>query len=132
MGDSVESPKVKICEIFDLYFPTYLAMGMTYDLYWNDRPELAKSYRKAHELKAKENNLNMWLQGAYFREAILSTVGNMFSKSKYEYISEPFALTKKEAKERDDKKRKAKFERMKRQMELQANAINKKFKGDGV
>ena len=38
---------------------------MSYELYWDGRPELVIPYRKADILRQKRENNNAWLQGAY-------------------------------------------------------------------
>lgn len=77
------SPK----RIFDEAFPLYLAMGMTYELYWDGRPELAVSYRKADQIRQKQRNNDAWLQGVYFRMAVASTLDK-----KAKYPKEPFRI----------------------------------------
>jgi hypothetical protein len=57
-------------ETFDKTFPTYLAMGMTYDEFYNKDHTLTIAYRKAFELQREQTNQNLWLQGAYVYEAI--------------------------------------------------------------
>lgn len=105
-------------EIMDRACPDYLAMGMTYDEYWNGDPEAAIFYRKAHALKRKETNYTLWLQGLYIYEAIgdLSPVLNGFVKNPKPapYPKEPYALTQEEFEER--KKR----EEIERDKEIQA------------
>lgn len=53
---------------------------MPYELYWDGKPELVIPYRRADVLQQKRENNNAWLQGAYFRLAILSTLDK---KTKY-------------------------------------------------
>ena len=43
---------------------------MTYDEFYRKDHTLVKAYRKAHELKRKEENENFWLMGAYVYHAI--------------------------------------------------------------
>ena len=66
--------------IFDEAFPYYLAIGMTYELYWDGKPELAALYRKADLLRQQRSNNDAWLQGVYFRMAVASTLDK---KAKY-------------------------------------------------
>ena len=60
---------------------------MTYELYWDGRPELAVSYRKADVLRQKRSNNEAWLQGVYFRLAVASTLDK-----KTKYPKEPFKI----------------------------------------
>ena len=123
MGDCLTSPK--FVEIFDTYFPYYLSYGMTYEQYWNDRPELVKSYRKAHEIKLSRKNEELWLQGAYIREAIYSSVGNMMSKKTIEYPKEPYPITKHQLEMKREEERRRKFERMKTIMEMASRTMKR-------
>ena len=63
-------PKI-LAEIFRLAFPYYLAMGMTYDEYWRDDPTLVRDYRKAWEIRKKNDEFDRWRRGMYFYDALL-------------------------------------------------------------
>ena len=56
-----------------------MSIGMSYDEFWNQDVSLVKAYRKADELRRRRQNVVLWLQGVYVREALLSTVGNMLA-----------------------------------------------------
>ena len=58
---------------------------MSYELYWDGRPELVIPYRRADILRQKRENNNAWLQGAYIRQA----VGSLFDK-KTKYPKQPY------------------------------------------
>ena len=99
---------------------------MTYDLFWNDRPELVKAYRKAHEMNNKKRNQELWMQGIYFQAALGSTVGNMFSKgAKNKYPEEPLPITEEDMRREKERKAKEKYERIRKNMELASQRINK-------
>ena len=89
MGDRAlnKSEAVSPKAIFDEAFPYYLAIGMTYELYWDDKPELVVPYRKADILRQKRANNDAWLQGVYFRMAVASTLDK-----KAKYPKEPMNL----------------------------------------
>ena len=57
-------------KIFTEVFPSYLAMGMSYDEFYNKDHELAKAYRIAFEKKRRQDNEDMWRQGLYTYIAI--------------------------------------------------------------
>ena len=130
--DDILSPNKRksFTEFFDEVFPYFLEMGMTYDLFWNDRVELAKCYIKANQLRNKRKNQEMWQQGLYVKAAIASTVGNMFTKNKSEYPSEPLPITKQEYNAMKEKEAKARFENMKNRM-IQASQHINNSKGCG-
>lgn len=69
-------------------------------------------------------NEELWLNGIYTAEALASTVGNMFSKQKYKYPSEPKPITMGEIEERKERERKAKMEKIKAAFTAKALAVN--------
>lgn len=83
-------------EIFDKTFPTYLAMGMTYDEYYNKDHTLTIAYRKAYEMKRKQDNEDRWLQGAYVYEAITRVAPLLIPFAKHPkaepYLDKPYPL----------------------------------------
>lgn len=109
-----------------------MSIGMTYDEYWYASPYLVKAYEKAHNLKLRQMNEQLWLQGMYFYEAFSIVLGNMFGKKgsrKKNYPSEPYDIFDKSDREmRMD----AEKERKKAISSLEALKLNMefKFKGD--
>ena len=68
-------------DIFHELFPHYLAMGMTWEQYWEQDSSLVRDYRKAFKIRL-ENERNhwmkihdnaAWLNGIYLRHALNST-----------------------------------------------------------
>ena len=110
-----------------------MAMGMTFDEYWNGSSERTRAYRESWELKRRQINQQMWMQGLYMVKAINATVGNMLSSksAKISYPSEPFPLTDKEKEEQEERARKRKFEEMKQSMIAYASMHNEKMKNKG-
>lgn len=79
---------------------------------------MVKAYRKAWELKTRERNREMWLQGLYIYEAIcdVSPVLHAFAKNgtkPKEYLKEPIALTEKEVRERRERDERERYEKLK-------------------
>ena len=99
-------------------------MGMTYELFWLEDPSIAKAYRKADEIRKKRMNEELWLAGIYTSEALASTVGNMFSKTKYHYPTEPKPITMAEVEERRERERREKMEKIKAAFTARALAVN--------
>ena len=100
-------------------------MGMTFEQFWFDAPELARAYRKADVIRKRRVNEELWLNGMYTAEALASTVGNMFSKgAKHQYPSEPKPITMAEVEERQERERKAKMESIKARFTARALNIN--------
>lgn len=76
-------------------------------------------------------NEELWLSGIYMREALASTVGNMFTKGeKYPYPSEPKPITGAEIEERKAREQKMKMEKMKARFVARALNINAKKEGE--
>ena len=71
---------------------------MTYDQFWNQDVELVKAYREADKIKRDLKNQDMWMQGAYYYEALLDAAPVLrFSFSKkppkpIPYREQPFEL----------------------------------------
>lgn len=83
------------------YFPYALTIGMTYQQYWIDEPELLKYYKKAYEIKKEAEDSKIWLQGLYFYHAILrsSPALNPYSSGKViPYFEKPLGYETKEDK----------------------------------
>lgn len=129
MGESqvnADSPKT-LTETFEEVFPYYLAFGMSYEQFWYGSPELVIPYRRADEIRRRRRNEELWLAGMYTADALASTVGNMFSKQKYQYPSEPRPLTLDEAVERRERERKAKEEKIKAAFTARALSVNQRM-----
>ena len=92
--------------------PQYLAMGMSFEQYWDEPPILAVAYRDAYKLKREVENEQAWLQGIYFYDAIAVCLANAFSKrgaKKQNYLEKPidiFPLTDSEKKIREQEEMK--------------------------
>ncbi len=107
-----------------------MSLGMTYDEFWNQNVDMARAYRKADEMKRKRQNEEMWVQGLYIRDALISTVGNMFSgkgAQKHEYPKEPYAITELEIKERKEREAQLREERIKANFAAFAARIQNKM-----
>lgn len=97
---------------------------MSAEQFWDGDCSLVVAYRKADEIKRRRMNEELWLAGIYTSKALASTVGNMFSKSKYKYPSEPDPITRDEIMERKEREQKAKMERIKARFTAKALALN--------
>lgn len=123
-ADGVEASSTSFTQLFESVFPYYLAMGMSYEQFWIDDPKLVIAYRKADEIRKRRVNEELWLAGIYTAEALASTVGNMFSKQKYKYPSEPKPITRDELEERRERERRAKMEKIKAAFTARALSVN--------
>lgn len=132
------APLLSYSEVFVRQFPFYLALGMTYDQFWNEDCTLVKAYREAYEMRRQERNHDLWLQGLYFYNALCSA-SPLFRFSTrpqkaHPYAEAPFALTKKESENREKMKEKQLFDKMKAKMMALVKTTNRKEveeNGDG-
>nr|DAE93144.1 MAG TPA: hypothetical protein [Caudoviricetes sp.] len=82
---------------------------MSSEEYWNGESSLVIPYRKAHQLKQKQQNYNAWLQGMYFYDALtrVAPIFNAFAKegSRTEpYLEEPYPITREDKDEQERRK----------------------------
>ena len=139
-GDGASpAPSYAYTEVFNEVFPCYLAIGMTYDQFWNQDVELVKAYREADKIKRDLRNQDMWIQGAYIYEAILDAAPVLrfsFSDKPQEpipYRSEPFPLfeSKGEKKKREERNKEKQMEKIANSMNAWMRSANKKFEEKG-
>jgi hypothetical protein len=105
---------------------------MTYEQYWDGASALPAYYRKAEQMKQERTNQELWLQGAYFYEAICraSPILHAFAKKGAKpkpYLSEPFTVSEKQAERNKGEQARKTFEKGKRFMEKFLVDTNKKF-----
>lgn len=108
-----------------------MSIGMTYDEFWNQDVAMVRAFREADELKRRRQNETLWMQGWYIRDALLSTVGNMFagkSSVPIEYPAEPYPVTTEQVEEKKRQEHKKMEERMKADfMAMAARMIKQKM-----
>ena len=129
------APSFTYTEKFYELFPYYLALGMTYDQYWNGDPTLVKHYRKADEIRKERRNEELWLQGMYIYEALcdVSPVLHAFAKKGTKpqpYSEKPYAITETQHQRVVEEKERARIEKGKRFMEALMQSTNKRFGGN--
>lgn len=109
-----------------------MALGMTYDEYWNGDNELPKYYRKKYRIEAELRAQDMWMQGAYFYDSMLRAAPLYdFMNKKREpipYPDHPYPAT------REQQERYAMLEQQKKYraniefMKAQAVEFNRQFR----
>lgn len=108
-----------------------MSIGMTYDEFWNQDVAMVRAFRKADDLKRRRQNEALWMQGIYIRDALLSTVGNMFSAKgarPMEYPKEPYPVTNEQIAEKERAEQRCMEERIKADMlALAARMTNKQM-----
>ena len=111
-----------------------MAMGMSYEQFWDGHPHLAVAYRKAYKLKREIENEQAWLQGLYVFDAFAVCLANVFAKrgaKKQTYLERPidiFPLTEQE-KQRREREANAKMQAAMEAMQ-RTQQRKKKQKGD--
>ena len=96
-----------------------MAIGMSYDEFWNDDVSKVKAYRKAYDLRERRRNQELWLQGMYFYEALCDASPLFrFTMKKgtikpEPYLKEPYPITEAEVRERQEREARKKEERLK-------------------
>jgi len=84
-----------------------MAMGMSYEQFWDGSPYLVQTYLKAFRYKRELENEMAWLQGAYIFNAVAVCLQNVLRKKgqkRENYIEKPidiFPLTDAEKKRRE-------------------------------
>lgn len=117
--------------VFDKNFPYYLAIGMTYDQYWNDDSTLVIAYREADRIRFERRNQEAWIQGRYIYDAIsrLAPILRSFGKKNTKadpYVSEPYPLGKISEEEQAMKDQKQQV-KARQHFEMMMTKINKRF-----
>lgn len=117
---------ITITEFFIRMFPRYKMMGMTYEEYWRGPAWLARAYREAWEQQEHYKEWERWRQGMYIYDTLLRVAPLLraFSNGKVdagEYPNEPYPLTEKEAKSRQEARDKANYEAYIARMEAASN-----------
>lgn len=133
-GRTTTTPLSTYTEKFNELFPHYLSFGMTEEQYWDKDCTLVAAYRKAEELRMNRRNQEMWLQGAYFYDALcrVSPILHAFAKKGAKpvpYLSEAYALTEKQIELREEEHAKGVYDKGKKLMEGFMASHNKKFEG---
>lgn len=108
-----------------------MAMGMTYDQFWDGDVFMAPMFRKAYEIRLDMENLAQWKQGLYIYDAIcaVAPILRAFSKAKrpLPYPKEPYDMNTKASEMRQEEREKKQFDKNKAKMETFMLAFNKQF-----
>ena len=79
--------------------PKVIPIGTTYDDFWRLNPHkiniMIKAHNEAKKTELRQANMLYHLEGMYFADALLATVGNMFrskGQKAFEYPKEPYTL----------------------------------------
>lgn len=80
--DKSKVERTSLTKTFEEMCPIFMSYGMTYDEFWYKSPYRAKYYKDAHNLKVRQEDEKMWIQGMYIYEAFckVSPILHAFSK----------------------------------------------------
>lgn len=99
-------------DIFREQAPYYLSIGVPYDLYWHSNdPEILREYVEADKLRQKRKDIEAWMQGAYIKKAIESSIGNAFLEKGAQPIEYPEHPLSYEPPEKTEKEKQDEAER---------------------
>lgn len=125
MGEVLETSPLKSKKSIEQTFidacPYFMAIGVSYDDFWYNEPDIAKQSLKAHEIRQKIENEKIWLQGYYTYIALcsVSPVLHAFAKKGSKplpYPSEPLALSQDEIDERNERQRQNRLRTLKQKL----------------
>lgn len=83
-------------------YPYFMLYGMSYDEYWNGPAKLTSAYYEYHRLKTEDRNHELWWQGKYFLDALLTV--SPFKKGKHTYPDKPTRITPLSEEEKEQEK----------------------------
>ena len=115
-------------ELFESVCPEYMAMGMTYDEFWNGDNDAPRMYRKLYRRKRERANEDAWMHGLYVQQAIAACFSG--KKHPFKYPEKPLGFDETPVTERkQDKpdKNKVAKNNAKTLMEIWAINFNQKF-----
>lgn len=77
--------------------PDVLAMGISYDEFWQMNPRILNIHTEAHKKRLKEQDVMNWYQGQYYLSAIVTALDGCFNgkKAKSKYIETPIMSNEK-------------------------------------
>lgn len=130
--NKTRSPFSTYTEQFYEVFPYYLAIGMTYEQFWDGDPILVKYYRQAEEIRNEKKNQELWLQGLYVYDAFCkaSPILHAFAKKGVKpipYPEKPYSITEKQLRRDEEEKEKRLAEKGKMVMSAWMHNANKRF-----
>lgn len=85
--------------------PVYMCYGMTYEQFWFGDPRLTETYREYFLLKKRMDNETLWIQGAYFYNALNAVISTAFGNKREKYLSKPMDIFPKTKAEKEEEKR---------------------------
>lgn len=107
-----------------------MAMGMSYHEFWHGDYTQWKYWEEMHQRRLNEKNELLWLQGAYYYDAVSVALANIFSskgKAQAKYMEEPIRITPMTEEEQEAEKKKQ-VEQFRSALELLGRRFEAKHK----
>jgi hypothetical protein len=112
-----------------------MSYGMSYDEFWFGDPYRTQFYRDAHNIKVKQRDEEMWVQGMYIYEALckVSPILHAFSKKGTKplpFSDKPYLFNKNLVQTKAEKEKEVENERLiaRLHFETWARETKKRFK----
>ena len=77
-------------ELYNYICPYYMAMGMTYDQFWDGDLDMVDTFRTYDRLRRQRENENAWLTGIYYMRALSEVMST--KEGEHSYPSEPYDI----------------------------------------
>lgn len=130
-GGASRQPLFRYGEKFEELCGQYMALGMTYQEYWDGDAQMVKYFRDAEEYKQERENYLAWLHGLYIYSALLDVapVFNAMSKKKKprSYMDSPVPLSDRASKRAKEEENRQKMANGKNAMQMMMKGFNAKF-----
>lgn len=115
------------------WLPYALSIGIDEKRFWELNPRLMQPYIKAYRIRKKEENSMLYVQGRYFLDALLASVGNMFKGKQtkaFEFPKEPYPLFE-EVVELTEEEKKRQRENLLLSLKIMMGNFNRTHKNKG-
>ena len=91
-------------DMLDRVCAYYMAIGVSFDEFWNGDYTQLKYRIEANRLMLEERNREMWIQGMYVYDAVMTALynANRGKKPQKEYMDKPIRITKQSEEEKEE------------------------------
>lgn len=132
-GERNAARPLSYTEQFEKVCPYYMAMGMSYEMFWNGDVNAVKMYRKAFAIRQTLQHQEAWEHGMYVYEALcdVAPILRAFSKARKPrpYPEKPYEAEKPKRELKSEEQQQD--EKAKSMMEAWMIGFNKQFTGKG-
>lgn len=130
LSNSTES--VYLTDTLNNLCPYYMAMGMSYDDYWNGDPYMARFYREAFKQKVRNENTMLHVQAQYIYEVLgcMASLYDPFAKRRKpeKFRDHPYDLFPEDAEATQERLERERYESIRERLKAFAEEHNKQMK----